>query len=616
MFLNVTLTPPPPSSGGEGSCTTPKTPEILNSLINLTSPPLPQSYPLYQSQQAQLGQGDLLSPVSDATTPGEEVAAAPLDGSTTPAGTPVDARQRGGLMGVDLGWGRCLVGGDRGVEGGGGGDGGGGGGMCRGGLVGGSPGTSGLRGPLMGSSPPATPDLPSPVTTVQATKTALIKEGLKHQIRTKLQAAGVGPEFILTDSKLVKEENSDDDALTHEDEERRRRRRERNKIAATKCRNKKKEKTQILMSESESVEDQNTRLKSELQRLTHEKSNLEKLLRDPNHRASCRHAHARKAAPHSRPTPQVVVTPADNSPTTETPTSSALRQQPPSSSSPPSTYHFTSLPNLGSPPLGSPPLSSPTSSTCSSSSSSSSCSSSPTTPPSSQVTPPTSSAQFLAHKYTHNLSRHHPYQHPHHRPVPPPLHPLPHPQAPSIPASHAQPTLPQSSAAYVDHSSRTATSSSPSSSSSPTATSASSPTTPDFPQSSATPRTHYSSNSSSSSYHNPSSMTKPQEFLQPPAPSKSSSTFSPGPSKIRNNSLARFVPYSRSGRPPTVPSPLSTHAHPQPMLSVGAPAPTEGLQSFSQGGGGGNPIVCRREDQYLTDPRQNQFFPPCTLGGM
>lgn len=49
MYLNVNLTPPPPAAA-EGSCTTPKTPEILNSLINLTSPPLPQSYSQYQCQ--------------------------------------------------------------------------------------------------------------------------------------------------------------------------------------------------------------------------------------------------------------------------------------------------------------------------------------------------------------------------------------------------------------------------------------------------------------------------------------------------------------------------------------------------------------------------------------
>lgn len=183
-----------------------------------------------------------------------------------------------------------------------------------GGLVGGSPGTSGIGGPLAGASPPSTPDLPSPVNTIEATKTALIKEGLKLQIRSKLQAAGVDtPESLLEDTKYFKDEGcsvspssltvsllqyrihfssyicigflfsyirkqvsnminghyctvciyslsfelsqvlmcfNSSFQLTEEDEERRRRRRERNKIAATKCRNKKKEKTIVLMSVS------------------------------------------------------------------------------------------------------------------------------------------------------------------------------------------------------------------------------------------------------------------------------------------------------------------------------------------------------------------------------
>lgn len=73
--------------------------------------------------------------------------------------------------------------------------------------MGGSPGTSGIGGPLAGASPPSTPDLPSPVNTIEATKTALIKEGLKLQIRSKLQAAGVDtPESLLEDTKYFKDD--------------------------------------------------------------------------------------------------------------------------------------------------------------------------------------------------------------------------------------------------------------------------------------------------------------------------------------------------------------------------------------------------------------------------
>lgn len=62
--------------------------------------------------------------------------------------------------------------------------------------------------------------------------------------------------------------------LTTEDEERRRRRRERNKVAATKCRNRKKERTGILMQESDALEDQNGSFRSEIQRLEAEKRRL------------------------------------------------------------------------------------------------------------------------------------------------------------------------------------------------------------------------------------------------------------------------------------------------------------------------------------------------------
>ena len=58
-------------------------------------------------------------------------------------------------------------------------------------------------------SPPVPPELPSPVSTLEATKTALIKEGLKHQIKSKLQAAGKRDELTPLESVRIKEESSD-----------------------------------------------------------------------------------------------------------------------------------------------------------------------------------------------------------------------------------------------------------------------------------------------------------------------------------------------------------------------------------------------------------------------
>ena len=66
--------------------------------------------------------------------------------------------------------------------------------------------------------------------------------------------------------------------LTFEDEERRLRRRERNKVAATKCRNKKKERTTRLIAEGEVLEIQNAALKEELRKLEAEARSLTELL--------------------------------------------------------------------------------------------------------------------------------------------------------------------------------------------------------------------------------------------------------------------------------------------------------------------------------------------------
>lgn len=73
--------------------------------------------------------------------------------------------------------------------------------------------------------------------------------------------------------------------LTAEDEERRRRRRERNKIAATKCRLKKRERTVNLVQESEVLENQNQDLKSQIQELETQKRRLMDML--SMHKPTC-----------------------------------------------------------------------------------------------------------------------------------------------------------------------------------------------------------------------------------------------------------------------------------------------------------------------------------------
>merc|ERR1719357_1829029 len=66
--------------------------------------------------------------------------------------------------------------------------------------------------------------------------------------------------------------------IKESEEEKRQKRRERNKIAATKCRNKKKEQTANLLKESEAVKNLNRELKLEMKRLEHEEKQLKKAL--------------------------------------------------------------------------------------------------------------------------------------------------------------------------------------------------------------------------------------------------------------------------------------------------------------------------------------------------
>lgn len=123
-------------------------------------------------------------------------------------------------------------------------------------------------------SSPATPSTPPAggPPSIQNTRTYLIKEGLKLTIQSKRLASGRGSLESDQHGHLpLKDEMGQ---LTTEDEERRRRRRERNKVAATKCRNRKKERTGILMQESDALEDQNVNFRSEIQRLEAEKRRL------------------------------------------------------------------------------------------------------------------------------------------------------------------------------------------------------------------------------------------------------------------------------------------------------------------------------------------------------
>ncbi|XP_070160649.1 activating transcription factor 3 [Polyergus mexicanus] len=130
---------------------------------------------------------------------------------------------------------------------------------------------------------------PSPPS-VQHTCSQLIKEGLKLTLQTKRRANSSGDDSKKKTKKEdgsgaddeeedeVSNNNNNKSSLTPEDEERRRRRRERNKIAATKCRLKKREKTVILVQESEILETQNHDLKSQIQELETQRRRLVDML--------------------------------------------------------------------------------------------------------------------------------------------------------------------------------------------------------------------------------------------------------------------------------------------------------------------------------------------------
>lgn len=121
---------------------------------------------------------------------------------------------------------------------------------------------------------------------VQHFRSQFIKEGLKIKVQQNLGAcrgrhtseesiastsvsSPANPATPNSEGVAVKSEE-----LTEEDEIRRQRRRERNKVAATKCRNKKKQRTQLLVKESEVLVEQNRHLKTEINKLEVEKKRL------------------------------------------------------------------------------------------------------------------------------------------------------------------------------------------------------------------------------------------------------------------------------------------------------------------------------------------------------
>lgn len=261
---NLSLTVPPMLGLDSGVCTTPRTPEILNSLMAMTNP-LEYSYPALACNNST----SAITITTATTNIHNSVSQASQDSHSNSSGSPLDS---------PAGHGRT----------------------------------------------------PS----VQQTRSQLIKAGVKLLIQNKRKHSGCdssdGNESTTSggggggpvsssrrsapqtkkkrrDTEL---QSSDDDmdtlrttsgcsstggpgstgsarGLTPEDEDRRRRRRERNKIAATKCRMKKRERTVNLVNESETLDAQNKDLKSQVTELENQRRKLMEVLQ--SHSGSCVH---------------------------------------------------------------------------------------------------------------------------------------------------------------------------------------------------------------------------------------------------------------------------------------------------------------------------------------
>ncbi|KAM4713148.1 LOW QUALITY PROTEIN: cyclic AMP-dependent transcription factor ATF-3 [Anableps anableps] len=123
--------------------------------------------------------------------------------------------------------------------------------------------------------------------------TPIVKEELRMAIQTKRLSSGLSVDVSSDGASSSSDRASERPSgraglkreLTSEEHERRKRRRERNKIAAAKCRNKKKEKTESLQKESEKLESVNADLKAQIEELKQQKQQLVYMLN--LHRPTC-----------------------------------------------------------------------------------------------------------------------------------------------------------------------------------------------------------------------------------------------------------------------------------------------------------------------------------------
>uniref|UniRef100_A0A3Q4BL33 BZIP domain-containing protein n=1 Tax=Mola mola TaxID=94237 RepID=A0A3Q4BL33_MOLML len=123
--------------------------------------------------------------------------------------------------------------------------------------------------------------------------TPIVKEELRLAIQNKRLSHGLSADVSSDGASSSSDRPAEHLAggsgtkreLCPQEHDRRKRRRERNKIAAAKCRNKKKEKTESLQKESEKLESVNADLKAQIEELKQQKQQLVYMLN--LHRPTC-----------------------------------------------------------------------------------------------------------------------------------------------------------------------------------------------------------------------------------------------------------------------------------------------------------------------------------------
>lgn len=144
-----------------------------------------------------------------------------------------------------------------------------------------------------GDTPECQPDSPSPVENAEDTLSSgpdsvvPTARTLSTSSRTKAKPHGAANKSSSAGASKAKSTNrGQKEQLSKDEEERRRLRRERNKIAAAKCRNRRRELIDTLQAETDQLEDEKMSLQTEISDLLKEKEQLEQVL--ASHKSSCK----------------------------------------------------------------------------------------------------------------------------------------------------------------------------------------------------------------------------------------------------------------------------------------------------------------------------------------